>query len=68
MTERPAIPNVNWADHPGVWVDYLRDDRAWLVHENDRLRQVILDARRNGSVPEAYWLQEPQTSPQPTKE
>lgn len=27
--------------------------------EIERLRQVILDARRNGSVPEAYWLQEP---------
>lgn len=32
--------------------------------EINRLRQVILDARRNGSVPEADWLQEPQPAEQ----
>lgn len=34
---------------------------ANYAQENERLRQVILAARRNGSVPEAYWLQEPQS-------
>jgi hypothetical protein len=50
VSERPAIPNVNWADHPGVWVDYLRDDREWLVRENERLRALL------GKYPERALL------------
>jgi hypothetical protein len=34
---------------------------ANYAQENRQLKEAILAARRNGSVPEAFWLQEPQT-------
>jgi hypothetical protein len=37
---------------------------ANYAQENRQLKEAILAARRNGSAPEAFWLQEPQSAPQ----